>query len=357
MLWQRVYDSGADSFWNGFAGLFSEFDGGRSQSLAYLGFPDNAAKVREAVKLIKEIRLPDKTAVVIDDYHNINFPCIDHFMEQLAENRIDRLHLILTTRIAKFQRLEELTLKGYLCHITKETFEFAPEEIMAYYRACGITLSESEARRLYAQTEGWISALYLTVLEHAAGSGHSPAVSISSLIEKAVYLPLCEDVKEFLLTLCIFDSFTLKQAFYMRGKEDAGCFLEELTVKNAFIRYDGRLKTYYLHTLFRGFLQEALERKEPGFQQKLYIKAVRWFAENGDYPSARRYYYEGGDFEGLLLTLEEDRAHDYGVSNKDLLKKYLAGCPPEIKTRHHRALLIFAMHLFVHRELDLLRPE
>jgi LuxR family maltose regulon positive regulatory protein len=30
MLWQRVYDSGAVSFWNGFAKLFSEFDSDRS---------------------------------------------------------------------------------------------------------------------------------------------------------------------------------------------------------------------------------------------------------------------------------------------------------------------------------------
>ena len=36
-----------------------------------------------------------------------------------------------------------------------------------------------------------------------------------------------------------------------------------------------------------------------------------------------------------------------------LLKKYLAECPVEVKVRHHYALLIFALHLFVHNEREL----
>ncbi|MBU7008897.1 AAA family ATPase, partial [Phosphitispora fastidiosa] len=118
MLWQRVYDSSTVSFWEGFANLFCELDVDRSQSLVHLRLPDDDISRHEVIKLIKDIKLPDKTVLVIDDYHHINIPRLNSFIELLAENKIDYLHIVLTTRIAKFQRLEELVLKGYLHHIT-----------------------------------------------------------------------------------------------------------------------------------------------------------------------------------------------------------------------------------------------
>lgn len=353
MLWQRVYDSEIDSFWDGFARLFCELDNDRAQSLAYLRFPKDTISIQEAIKLIKDIKLPDKTVLVIDDYHHIISPGVNSFIELLAENRIAHLHIVLITRIAKFQRLEELSLKGYLYHITKETFEFIPKEIMGYYKTCGIILSNSEAQQLYEDTEGWISALYLIMLEYAAVGSYSPTESIYKLIEKAVYKPLHEEIKEFLAMLCIFDSFTLKQAVFMWGNENAAWFLDELTVGNSFVKYDGRLKTYHIHTIFTEFLKEVLEGKEVSHQQILYRKAAQWFMTNGDYSSARRYYYKCGDFDGILLALEEDKFNDCTISEMELLKKYMSECPKEVKARYHRALLVYAMYLFIHKELEL----
>jgi len=353
MLWQMVYESSTASFWNGFAKLFRELDDDRSQSLVHLRFPNDTISMQETIKLIKDIKLPDKTVLVVDDYHHINSPAVNSFIEILAEKKIDHLHIVLLARIVKFQRLEELALKGYLHYITKETFELLPKEIMAYYKTCGITIGDSEAQQLYADTEGWISALYLIMLEYVANGSYTPTESIYKLIEKAVYIPLSREIKEFLVTLCIFDSFTLKQATYMWGKENAGQLLDELTGNNSFIKYDSRLKTYHIHTIFTAFLKEVFEGKEVSYQQNLYRKAAQWFMENGDGLSARRYYYECGDFDGILLALEAERSNDYTALNKELLKKYMAECPEEVKSRHHHALLIYAMHLFVHKELEL----
>jgi LuxR family maltose regulon positive regulatory protein len=351
-LWQRVYERGTDSFWDGFAALFYELDSSRSQSLAYAGFPEGHTSMQKAIGLIKDIKLPDKTVLVIEDYHLIDSPGVNVFLELLAQNRIDSLHIVLTTRIAKFQSLEELALKGYLHHITKETLEFLPKDITGYFRACGIALTDSEALKLYADTEGWISALYLVMLEYSAKGCYTPTGNIYKLIEKAVYKPLSEEIKEFLVMLCIFDSFTLKQAKFMWGNENAARFLDILTVGNSFVKYDSRLKTYHIHNIFTGFLKEVLAGKEAGRQQGLYKKAAQWFEANGDYPSARQYYYKGGDFDGILLALEKDRSNDYTALNKELLKKYMAECPEEVKARHHHGLLVYAMHLFIHKDLE-----
>jgi LuxR family maltose regulon positive regulatory protein len=352
MLWQRIYNGGVDSFWDGFARSFCELDNDRSQSLAYIRFPEDDTSMQKAIGLIKDIGLTDRTILVIEDYHLVDSPGVNSFIEILAENRIDSLHIVLTTRIAKFQRLEELALKGYLHHITKETLEFLPRDITEYYRACGITLTDSEALKLYADTEGWISALYLVMLEYSVKGRYTPTESIYKLVEKAVYRPLPGEIKKFLVMLCIFDSFTLKQAVFMWGNENAARFLDKLIVGNSFVKYDSRLKAYHIHNIFKGFLEEVFEGKEVSRQQDLYRKAAQWFMVDGDYPSARQYYYKGGDFDGILLALEKDRSNDYTALNKELLKKYMAECPEEVKARHHHALLVYAMHLFIHKDLE-----
>ena len=228
-----------------------------------------------------------------------------------------------------------------------------PKEITAYYKTCGITLRDDLAKQLYSDTEGWISALYLFMLEYASQGSYTPEVSIYKLIEKSVYLPLREKIKQFVVTMCIFDNFTLKQAIFMWGDEKASKFLNELTGSNSFVHYDNGLKTYQIHSIFLGYLKEELEEKSQSYQRNLYLRAAQWYMENGDCFNARRYYYECGDFDGILLALEQDRSNDFTVMNKDLLKKYMTQCPEEIKARHHYALLIYAMHLFVHKELEL----
>ena len=188
------------------------------------------------------------------------------------ENEIDNLHLVLITRFTKFQNLEELALKGYVLHITPETLEFRPEEITGYYRVCGIDLKEPEANDLYAATEGWISALYLLMLEYVADGCYAPA-SIYKLVENAVYAPLSAEIKALVITLSIFDSFTLEQAGYMWGQENTGELLSEITNKNAFVKYDSKTKAYHMHNIFTGFLKEILESKEINYKQNLYQKA------------------------------------------------------------------------------------
>ncbi len=353
VLWQPIYSNSLSSFWKAFSSLFARFDEDSAQSLLSLGFPTDSTLMEEALRIIRATELPVRTALVIDDYHLIETLELDRFIEFLTLNQITNLHIVLIARFTQLQSLEELALKGYLHYIAPRTFEFAPKEIAAYYKACGISLSDREADELHALTEGWISALYLLMLEFIATGSYALENNIYNLIDKAVYMPLSSEIKEFLLTLCIFDSFTLEQAVHMWGKDNAGELLAAVTSKNAFVRYDGRARTYYAHNIFTGFLKEVLARKDSRYRQELYQKAGHWYLKTGDYFAARRYFYECGDFDNILVAVKEDHSSDYTAENKELLKKYLEECPNEVKARHHNAILKYALHLFVYNEMAL----
>ena len=84
VLWQRVYDSGEDSFWECFCRLFSDLDSDRAQGLLQLGVPKNRMLMQEATKLIRGINLTEPTVLVIDDY-TASTPYTNSFMNHLLK--------------------------------------------------------------------------------------------------------------------------------------------------------------------------------------------------------------------------------------------------------------------------------
>ena len=125
--------------------------------------------------------------------------------------------------IQYFTRLEELQLKGYHYHIRQEFFELMPMDIIGYYKQCGISLNTKDAGELYSLTEGWISALYLLMLNFGSKGSSLHLADIHTLIDKVVYSPLPEASRNLLINMCIFNSFTFEQADYV-WKGDNGDF-------------------------------------------------------------------------------------------------------------------------------------
>lgn len=353
VIWHRVYDSSVSGFWITFSRLFAELDPDRSKSLELLGFPNDSVSMQEALKLIGGMKLPTETVLVIDDYHLLSATEVSSFLRFFIINEIEHLHIILTARFVEFLSIEELSLKGYLYHISQEAFELMPDDIVEYYRLCGVTLSAREAEQLYRTTEGWISALYLLMLS-ASDTGHfMDTNNIQMLVKDAIYDPFTEEIKDFLLCLCMFDSFTLKQAIYMWGDGRAEGLLAEVRRKNAFVSFDTDTKTYQIHNIFTSFLREMLEKKDSGYQKRLCEKAGTWCMETREYIAAMHYFYMAGDFESLLYTIELDRSNSFGSEHKAFIINCLEQCPKEDKKRHPVALLVYAMSLMTFNEMEL----
>ena len=353
VLWHRVYDGSVSGFWITFSRLFRKLDPSRSTDLERLDFPNDSVSMQEALKMIEEIELPTETVLVIDDYHLISATDVSSFIWFLVVNEIDHLHIVLTARFVEHLKIEEFSLKGYLYHIEKEIFELTPKEITEYYKLCGISLKAVEADRLFSISKGWISALHLLMLSAKEDRSFVDTNNIQKLVKNAVYDPFSEDIKAFLLCLCIFDSFTSKQAIHMWGDGCADRLLAEIRGKNAFVSFDADAKTYQIHSIFTSFLRQLLEMKDQDYKRNLYEKAGHWCLETGDKLTAMHYFYLADDFENLLRTAENGRAASIGNEQKDLIIKYFEQCPPEYKSRHPIAMLVYAMSLVTFNEMGL----
>ena len=352
VLWQRVYDSSITGFWVAFCRLFRELDADIAGNLQRLGFPNDNVSMQEALELLNALPITKETVLVVDDYHLISGPETNSFFRFVITHEIEHFHIVLTARYAELMSVEELALKGYLYHITKSAFELMPQDIMRYYRMCGVDPKEDEVVRLYTVTEGWISALYLLMLSAKETGSFSDAKNIYKLVETAIYRQFSQTIQRFLLCLCLFDSFTLDQAIYMWGQANADTLLTEVCSKNAFVEYDSGTRTYQIHSIFTRFLREILE-KEPASKIALYEKAGNWCLGAGEYFAAMRYFFAAGDFERLLHAAELDKGSSFGNEQKDLIIRYFESCPQETRRNHPIALLVYAMALMTYNETAL----
>jgi ATP-dependent transcriptional regulator len=352
VMWQRLHDNSLSGFWKDFCRLFRELNVDCYESLLQIGFPESSNAREMVMGFIQNTLQLEPTILVLDDFHLADNPEVNDFMEYLLWNELPELHIVLTARYTRLTNLDELILKGYLQHIQKDALEFTPEEIKAYYRLCGVSLQEKEVKNLLNYTEGWISALYLLMLNYKEEGLLTASSNISRLIEKTVYTPFSEEIRNFLVHICFLDTFTLEQAAHMWPKENTEELLDAIVGRNAFISYDEKTGIYQVHRIFSEFLRELMKHMEPKEKDKLYRRTAKWYEKTGDYISALRYYYLAMDWEALLAVLEEDQGHSMLNEHHKELISFYEECPPSIRERHPVALLIIAICFFSYNEAD-----
>ncbi|WP_243157996.1 MalT transcriptional regulator family protein [Aminipila terrae] len=349
-LWLRIDDSDQTAYWKGLCHLIGQLNQDCAESLFQLGIPTDSVSKQEALRLMKEIDLSQRMVLVMDDYHLVHHSEIDTFIKFLVTEEIEYLHIVLITRF--ISNMEELRIKGHLYYISKDKFTLNSGEIKKYYKMCGITLNELEVKKLNAYTEGWIGALYLLMMNYHREGSFKTAENIYKLLEEAIYKPFSEEIKQFLLGISMFDSFTLDQARYMWPKDNVKEILAEIVNKNALVKYDLQSKTYQFHNIFTKFLRDEFENNSYEYKQQVLVQTADWYLKEGDYLAAMNGYFIAKDFHGLLFTIETDKGHSIHNEQKEDFINYFESCPQTIKNSHPIALLVYGLCLFSFNEVD-----
>ncbi len=354
VLWQTVFDSSPAAFWGGFSRLLARIDPVCGQNLAGLGVPADSLLREEAVEIMGAVKFPASTVIVIDDYHLLSDENIDRFFERLVRADIPGLHILILSRSAFGENTAELMLKRHCLLLDKRDFALTAGEIAEYSKLRGVRLNLAEAAFLHSATEGWISAVYLYVLDYRqTGRLDQQPASLYELIDKVVYQPCSAEMKKFLAAICIFDSFTLAQAEHMWPAGNAAALLARLTLENAFVAFDRASGLYGMHNILTGYLRRIFDRQDPELRRATWRRGGEWFRSMGELNHAMDYFYRAADFEQLLATIETGGFYIFACQPKEARRAYFRECPPQIRARHPGAGLTLAYDLLVDNELAL----
>ena len=277
-------------------------------ALQRMGFPSDPAQVQKAIDRLRIGSAKYPVLVIVDDYHYVDIPELDAFIESVARENIPGLSVLLLSRSRPRIPLEELRVKSLAVHFGHELITFSEEDAVAYFALNGVT-DKQTAGKAWSHAEGWPAALWLSLQSCITGGAPSTARDMEEILWRTIYAKYGEADKKLLLQLSIFESFTPRQAVSVTGDDGAPRRLRVLHDQNALIAYDPATDSYRLHSIFRNFLERVLfdrmdETAEEVDLAALYRRAGEWYAIEGDFLQALGFFFKAGDDDGHLRALE-----------------------------------------------------
>jgi LuxR family maltose regulon positive regulatory protein len=349
------------------------------------GFLDRAPlpdAARLAAALAAEIdRLPQRSALVLDDYHAIGHGDIELFTNELLRHPLRGLHLVIVSRKEPPLALARLRACRRLNELGVHDLRFDAEEAMALL--AGVwqgPCSAQVANALLAHTEGWAAGLYLLGLALGAepqgaqlAGGRilgADRLAADFLLEQ-VLLQQPPLVRDFLRKTSILDRMSPQLAaivvdqqdhrqISLKGLAQAGLFLNPLdgapAVEACGERGEGG-EWYSYHGLFRSLLHDQLlltaTRREVA---ALHRRASIWFSRNGYHDEALQHAFAAGDTELAVQIVTDHFAVWLERANWRTIDRRLRLFPPEVFDQHPWFLMARAHVLVLQFRWDVLLP-
>ncbi len=352
--WINISTGSKEIFWADFCDLFGTIDDEIEKSLRKIEYPQSEKAVAEIRSLLKKIVIKEPCYIAIDNYHMIG----DNFFDLLISSMVDVLpidfHFIFITQALTSTITYELIVKEKILHINKEQLEFNKHDIIEFFKLHDLTISEIDAARLYDFSEGWISAIYLQMINYSETGRLDNCESIDTLVEKTVWDKLDECDKELMISLSTLNYFTLKEAKLMLQGDKLNKDIDSLLENLIFIRFDKTSRNYFIHHIFQDYLQKefnALTRPE---QEEIVTKTGQIYEYRGQIFRAYEQYFKAGKWELIYKSVPAfDDLYPYiNRENKDFFLALVNNCPDDIQEKYYYFPIIMCFVLFMYNEKD-----
>lgn len=258
--------------------------------------------------LINEIAaLPDKSILVLDDYHVIDTEAIDNALAYLLDHLPPQLHLAIATREDPNLPLARLRARGQLTELRATDLRFNAAEAADFLsQMLGQALSAEEIAALESRTEGWITGLQLAALSMQGNKDSASFIKsftgshryiLDYLIEE-VLEQQSESVQTFLLKTAVLNQLSGSLCDAVTGWNNGQATLETLEHANLFIvPLDEERRWYRYHHLFADLLRQKLRQTYLEQIPELHLRASNWFELENSMPDAIRHAFAANDFE------------------------------------------------------------
>jgi LuxR family maltose regulon positive regulatory protein len=316
--------------------------------------------------LINELdQLEPAFTLVLDDLHFITDVAIHDLLTELLRYPPQPLHLVIITRRDPSLPITTLRARDQVTEIRPRDLRFTAAETAALLQQMqGIALDQSTAANLTKKTEGWVTALRLSILALRRQGDLKRLLKslpknlhlyVADYLMAEVFAGQSPAIQEFLLKTSILDWLNGPLCDVVAGLDDNGqAYLESLHKANLFILpLSDQQESYRYHHLFQAYLQSQLEHRYRAADiAALHTRASSWFAQAGFVNEALRHALAAGDTLGAAQLVEK---HRHALLDREggftILRKWLAMIPDEVVRQ--RPSLLLAQAWVLHYQFNL----
>ena len=358
-MWFNIDNDDKEQFFSDFCAKVEGINEDVAAQMRAIGYPTDEHESSKLANVMMQLNFSKNTILVLDNYDYIADEHINSVIKDLSGKKDYNLVIVLITKKLTSNDEFDIITKRQVNIISKADFMLDRKEIEEYFKLCGVKLEEKEIDLLMKYTDGWMNALYIQLQNYAENGSFEYCVGLNNLIYKNIWKRLTVHEQEFLVGMSLFDYFSIRQALAMANNVISEQEIYELLKKNGFIEYNPATRRYYIHYVFKFFLESEFEKLEPVLKKRLYKLAGQWCADNDDHFMAMGFYLKMGDYESIMaLDWSNSNIIRKAVrENKKIFLDIVVKTPTEIKKKYARNYLVFVLCLFVLNERSYFKNE
>jgi len=339
--------------WRAICTLLSHADPERADCLKNVSLP-TVDTLMYIEGILRRFRCMEETYFVVDNYQLAGFEIPRELLSVLSMHGSPHLHMIFITQNLGIK--PQITFHNANIHTIDSSFFFFDKESTAdLFRLEGIRLDDDDLNKVYASTEGWISAIRLQILGYQQSGSFDYTADIFQLVENAIWNRLTSEEKEFLVSVSMLESFTVRQAALMTGKESLPENIRELLKTNDFIRFFPRENTYSIHGILQSYLRNQFyNHLTDSAQERILRIAGQCYAADMKLMEAAQLFYKIKDFKSLL-SLPFSYVYLFDLGKKHIVEfaaAVLNGCPEETLCEYPFVLLLLSYTILLNDDMD-----
>jgi LuxR family maltose regulon positive regulatory protein len=310
--------------------------------------------------------LPDRCALVLDDYHVIEAPPIHHSLGFLLERLPAQLQVVLASRVDPPLPLARLRVRGQLTELRARDLRFTQDETAALLReVAGLDLSAASLAALSARTEGWVAGLQLAALSLQRDADPAAFVATFSGSHRFVLDYLTEEVLarqpeelvRFLLETSVLDRLSGPLCDAVTGQTGGQATLEQVERANLFlVPLDETRRWWRYHRLFAELLRARLERAQPDRVAALHRHAVAWLEDHGLVDEAVHHALAAGEADWAARLVEQHTQERFQRGEGATVDRWLAALPDGLIRARPRLSLARAIWALIGGRVDEVEP-
>jgi LuxR family maltose regulon positive regulatory protein len=279
--------------------------------------------------------LPNRTVLVLDDFHEIDDVRIMREMDDVLRRPPAPLRVIFISRTLPALALHRLRADGQVAEIGAEDLAFRGDEAAALVRGRGLTLAPPDVRRLLDRTEGWAAGLhlgagFLAVGRRSIADFAGDVRGIDDYLIDEVLAGHSSSAHRFLMQTSICERVCAGLAEAITGEHDGQRVLERLEHDNDFVvRLGVKPLWFRYHHLLREALGHRLSRENPTEVAELHRRAARWYADNDSVMEALNHAVTARDWPFVGRIVATRAAPLILSAHQPAMLRILRRVPPE----------------------------
>lgn len=296
--------------------------------------------------------LPERFALVLDDYHLIESQSIHSALTFLLLHMPPTLHLVISSRTDPPLPLARLRVEGQLSELRVADLRFSQPEIVEFFQKTDASpFNQQQLALLEQRTEGWAAGLQLAAL--SVGSRNQDQIDqfvtafhgahhyVFDYLMEEVLAQQSKAVRTFLLQTSILNRLSIPLCNAVMDGQNGQEMLEQIARMNLFlIPLDEQRNWYRYHHLFADFLRQQMEQDVgPNGLKRFHQRAGAWYKSERLNYEAMHHFLAAENFEAAALLIEENRLDLLMRGEWQRLRTWLERIPSALKRKRPGLML------------------